>query len=95
MSRTVAFGIVGGYGATGRVVVSEVWKSCEGKIRQSGRKRKSLISPASNARGYGQEEGASPYPRSKEFSAQPATLNCHLIPWEQSSPALAGRKRKL
>ena len=37
MSRTVAFGIVGGYGATGRVVVSELWKSCEGKILIGGR----------------------------------------------------------
>jgi len=37
MSRTVAFGIVGGYGATGRAVVSELWKSCEGKILIGGR----------------------------------------------------------
>jgi DNA-binding MarR family transcriptional regulator len=36
MSRTVAFGIVGGNGATGRVVVSELWKSCEGKILIGG-----------------------------------------------------------
>jgi hypothetical protein len=37
MSKTVHFGIVGGYGATGRVVVSELWKSCPGDIRIGGR----------------------------------------------------------
>jgi saccharopine dehydrogenase (NAD+, L-lysine forming) len=37
MNRTFTFGIVGGYGATGRVVVSELWKSCEGKILIGGR----------------------------------------------------------
>jgi hypothetical protein len=37
MSRAVRFGIVGGYGATGRVVVSELWKSCPGEIRIGGR----------------------------------------------------------
>jgi saccharopine dehydrogenase-like NADP-dependent oxidoreductase len=37
MSRTVAFGIVGGYGATGKVVLSELSKSCEGKILIGGR----------------------------------------------------------
>jgi hypothetical protein len=37
MSQTARFGIVGGYGATGRVVVSELWKSCPGEIRIGGR----------------------------------------------------------
>src|SRR5271169_2926909 len=37
MSRTFTFGIVGGYGATGRMVASELWKSCEGEIRVGGR----------------------------------------------------------
>ena len=37
MSRTVTFGIIGGYGATGRVVVSELWKSCKGEILIGGR----------------------------------------------------------
>ncbi|MBZ5621820.1 MAG: saccharopine dehydrogenase NADP-binding domain-containing protein [Acidobacteriia bacterium] len=37
MSRTVTFGIVGGYGATGRVVASELWKSCEAEILVGGR----------------------------------------------------------
>jgi hypothetical protein len=37
MSQTVRFGIIGGYGATGRVVVSELWKSCPGEIRIGGR----------------------------------------------------------
>jgi hypothetical protein len=37
MSQTVRFGIVGGYGATGRVVVSELWKSCPGEDRIGGR----------------------------------------------------------
>ena len=37
MSQTVHFGIVGGYGATGRMVVSELWKSCPGEIRIGGR----------------------------------------------------------
>jgi short subunit dehydrogenase-like uncharacterized protein len=37
MNRTFTFGIVGGYGATGRVVVSELRKSCEGKILIGGR----------------------------------------------------------
>jgi hypothetical protein len=37
MSETVTFGIVGGYGATGRVVVSELWKSCHGEILIGGR----------------------------------------------------------
>ncbi len=32
MSRTVTFGIAGGYGATGRIVASEIWKSCGGEI---------------------------------------------------------------
>ena len=35
-------------------------------------------------------KGASPSPpqhRSREFSAQPATLNCHLIPWGAVFPA--------
>jgi hypothetical protein len=37
MRQTVRFGIVGGYGATGRVVVSELWKSYPGEIRIGGR----------------------------------------------------------
>jgi hypothetical protein len=37
MTQAVRFGIVGGYGATGRVVVSELWKSCPGEIRVGGR----------------------------------------------------------
>jgi hypothetical protein len=37
MSRTVTFGIVGGYGATGRIVASEFWKSCDGEILVGGR----------------------------------------------------------
>jgi short subunit dehydrogenase-like uncharacterized protein len=37
MSQTARFGIVGGYGATGRVVVSELWKNCPGEIRIAGR----------------------------------------------------------
>lgn len=37
MSRTVTFGIVGGYGATGRMVASELWKSCDGEILVGGR----------------------------------------------------------
>lgn len=31
------FGVVGGYGATGRAVVSELWKSCEREILIAGR----------------------------------------------------------
>ncbi|MGO9271584.1 MAG: saccharopine dehydrogenase family protein [Terriglobia bacterium] len=40
MSRSVTFGpfgIVGGYGATGRIVASELWKCCEGEILIGGR----------------------------------------------------------
>jgi saccharopine dehydrogenase (NAD+, L-lysine forming) len=37
MNRTVTFGIVGGYGATGRRVASELWKSCPGEILIGGR----------------------------------------------------------
>jgi hypothetical protein len=37
MSQSVRFGVVGGYGATGRVVVSELCKSCPGEIRIGGR----------------------------------------------------------
>src|ERR1039458_1501603 len=37
MSRTVTFGVVGGYGATGRVVASELWRSCDGEILIGGR----------------------------------------------------------
>jgi saccharopine dehydrogenase (NAD+, L-lysine forming) len=37
MSRAVTFGIVGGYGATGRIVASELWKSCSGEILIGGR----------------------------------------------------------
>jgi len=37
MNRTVTFGIVGGYGATGRAVVSALWKSSHGEILIGGR----------------------------------------------------------
>ena len=37
MSRTVTFGIVGGYGATGRSVAAELWTSCDGEILVGGR----------------------------------------------------------
>src|ERR1700733_10387581 len=37
MSRTATFGIVGGYGATGRIVASKLWKSCDGEILVGGR----------------------------------------------------------
>jgi saccharopine dehydrogenase (NAD+, L-lysine-forming) len=37
MSRTVTFGIVGGCGATGRMVASELWKSSHGEILLGGR----------------------------------------------------------
>jgi hypothetical protein len=37
MSQTVCFGIVGGYGSTGSVVVSELWRSCSGEVRIGGR----------------------------------------------------------
>ena len=37
MSRTHSFGIVGGYGATGRNVASELWKSCNSEILIGGR----------------------------------------------------------
>jgi saccharopine dehydrogenase (NAD+, L-lysine forming) len=37
MSRTNTFGIVGGYGATGRAVVSELLKSSDGEILIGGR----------------------------------------------------------
>ena len=37
MSRTFTFGIVGGYGATGRSVAAELWKSCDGEILIGGR----------------------------------------------------------
>jgi len=37
MNHKITFGIVGGYGATGRVVVSELWKSCHGEILIGGR----------------------------------------------------------
>jgi len=37
MSRAVTFGIVGGYGATGRMVASELWKSCDGQTLIGGR----------------------------------------------------------
>jgi saccharopine dehydrogenase (NAD+, L-lysine-forming) len=37
MSRTATFGIVGGYGATGRIVTSELWKSCNGEVLVGGR----------------------------------------------------------
>ena len=37
MSRAATFGIVGGYGATGRIVVSELLKTCDGEILVGGR----------------------------------------------------------
>jgi saccharopine dehydrogenase-like NADP-dependent oxidoreductase len=37
MNQPVRFGILGGYGATGRVVVAELWKSCSDEIRIGGR----------------------------------------------------------
>jgi hypothetical protein len=37
MNRLFRFGVVGGGGATGRVVVAELWRSCEGAIRIAGR----------------------------------------------------------
>ena len=37
MNRAVTFGIVGGYGATGRIVASELSKSCDGEILVGGR----------------------------------------------------------
>jgi len=37
LSQTVAFGIVGGYGATGRVVVSELSRTCSAKVLIGGR----------------------------------------------------------
>ncbi|MBZ5538227.1 MAG: saccharopine dehydrogenase NADP-binding domain-containing protein [Acidobacteriia bacterium] len=37
MNRGGTFGIVGAYGATGRVVASELWKSCGGEILIGGR----------------------------------------------------------
>jgi saccharopine dehydrogenase-like protein len=37
MNQTITFGIVGGYGATGRVVASELWKSCDGEMLIGGR----------------------------------------------------------
>lgn len=37
MSQTITFGIIGGYGATGRVVVSELSKSCDGEMLIGGR----------------------------------------------------------
>src|SRR5580658_924514 len=37
MNRDITFGIVGGYGATGRMIASELWKSSDGKILIGGR----------------------------------------------------------
>jgi saccharopine dehydrogenase-like NADP-dependent oxidoreductase len=37
MAEKATFGVVGGYGATGRVVVSELWKSSAGRILIGGR----------------------------------------------------------
>lgn len=37
MTEKATFGVVGGYGATGRVVVSELWKSSAGRIVIGGR----------------------------------------------------------
>jgi len=37
MTRTATFGVVGGYGATGKVVVSELHKSCDGEVLIGGR----------------------------------------------------------
>jgi len=47
LSKTVTIGVVGGYGATGRIVVSELARSCDGEILLGGRdlaKGKSLAS---------------------------------------------------
>jgi saccharopine dehydrogenase (NAD+, L-lysine forming) len=37
LSQRVAFGVVGGYGATGKVVASELWKCSDGEILVAGR----------------------------------------------------------
>lgn len=37
ISQAVTFGIAGGYGATGRIVASELWKSCGAEILVGGR----------------------------------------------------------
>jgi len=37
MSHRVAFGVIGGYGATGRNAVAELWKSCPADILVGGR----------------------------------------------------------
>ncbi len=37
MSQTVTIGVVGGYGSTGKVVVSELWKSSDKEILIGGR----------------------------------------------------------
>jgi saccharopine dehydrogenase-like NADP-dependent oxidoreductase len=39
MNQKVTFGVIGGYGAIGRVVASELWKSCSGKVLICGRDR--------------------------------------------------------
>jgi saccharopine dehydrogenase (NAD+, L-lysine forming) len=46
MSQGATFGIVGGYGATGRVVVSELLKSCDGELLIGGRDPSKLKSLA-------------------------------------------------
>jgi len=47
LSKSAVFGIVGGYGATGRVVISELLKSCEGQLLVGGRDLARLNSVAS------------------------------------------------
>jgi saccharopine dehydrogenase (NAD+, L-lysine forming) len=37
MNQTIKFGIIGGYGATGRAVASEIFNSCDGEILIGGR----------------------------------------------------------
>lgn len=39
MKQKVPFGVIGGYGAIGRVVMSELWKSCSGQVLICGRDR--------------------------------------------------------
>jgi len=50
-AQPAIFGIVGGYGAAGRIVASELWKSCDGEIVIGGRdleKAKGLASQFDN-----------------------------------------------
>jgi saccharopine dehydrogenase (NAD+, L-lysine forming) len=57
MNKTVTFGIVGGYGATGRAVASELWKSCAGKILIGGR---DLAKAKALAEGFDNRVSAAP-----------------------------------